>query len=161
MTPYLLRHAGSLFARALNKRVRVISLTTPPLARWALDTAVPVPATAADLTLGLILDHEHALAPVEKGPPGDASPALLDAFRATWGDRAQLCRFADGAITHSVTFACDGTLEQRALLVARMTAFLLSKHYGIAPDDGVVYWAGLGNRFLKPPGKSNILSLTN
>ena len=35
----------------------------------------------------------------------------------------------------SVVFECDGSLEQKSVLVARMTAFLISRHFNVDQDD--------------------------
>jgi U3 small nucleolar RNA-associated protein 22 len=141
----------NIISKALNKRARLVSVSSPGPKPWNVNSKPEVVNEGTDITIGLILDETHSLAQVEHGPLSDDTLKVAD-FKTLWGEKAELRRFKDGSITTSVVFECDGTLEQRGMLVARMTAFLLSKHFNATNEQGVVYWSGLGNRFLKPPG---------
>lgn len=144
----------------MNDRAKVIAVSAPGIAPWKCcgeDKVPDVSSEGHDFTIGMILDETTSLAQVEHGPPGD-DKKLVNEFRSIWGEKAELRRFKDGSITESVVFECDGTLEQRALLVARMTAYILSKHFNVNNENGVVYWSGLGNRFLKAPGSDIFLN---
>jgi U3 small nucleolar RNA-associated protein 22 len=152
LTNYFVRYIPEILNKALNDRIKLVSVSSPGIQPWKINEVVPeTESEAVDFTIGYVLDETLSLAQVEHGPSGNDLQNTKE-FRELWGEKAELRRFKDGSITESVVFECDGTLEQRALLVCRMTAFLLSKHFKVNNEQGVVYWSGLGNRFLKPPG---------
>jgi U3 small nucleolar RNA-associated protein 22 len=95
-----------------------------------------------EIIIGIILDTENCLRQVEKNTNNS-----LD-FKILWGQKAELRRFQDGSIVESVVFENNGSLHQKSLIVARMVAFLLHRHFNIESSN-IVYWAGLGNKYLK------------
>ncbi|KAJ3032596.1 hypothetical protein HDV00_007333 [Rhizophlyctis rosea] len=142
-----------ILKRALTNRALLVTAHMKALPDWPCDKE---PITYADVSspiyVGLVLDPENAIRVVEHGPPPEDS-AASDAFRAMWGEKAELRRFKDGSILESVVFDCDGTLDQRSLIVGRMVGFLLERHFGIAAKgESLTYWAGQFSRFIRAPG---------
>ncbi|KAI8911128.1 Nrap protein [Gorgonomyces haynaldii] len=151
-TQFVLEKVHQVLRKGLNKRCKAISVMSAYTLPWSVTKECPIKRDETNgIMIGLVLDPELSLEQVEHGPQGNMTEETKE-FSKLWGDKAELRRFKDGSIQTSVLFPSDGTLEQRALLVARMTAYLLQLHLGVSEDDGVSYWAGLGNRFLKPAG---------
>ncbi|KAJ3306633.1 hypothetical protein HDV03_004763 [Kappamyces sp. JEL0829] len=150
MAEFGLRKLYLILSSGLSDRTKCIAISCPPPSSWGIDEA-PVAQTPADITIGVVLDPDTSLRQVEHGPDADNVSAVKE-FKQLWGPRSEMRRFQDGTIKESVVFDCDGTMEQKILLVARMTAYLLSRHFQVGEDDGVTYWAGLGNKYVRSPG---------
>ncbi|KND02445.1 rRNA-processing protein UTP22 [Spizellomyces punctatus DAOM BR117] len=149
---YLLNFIPRLLKRALTNRVNLVCARCDALPPWSCDQAAPThESLGTPIYLGLILDTENAVRVVEHGPSADDIDAAEE-FRQLWGEKSELRRFKDGSILESVVFDCDGTIEQRSLVVGRMVGHLLHRHTGITPKDELTYWAGQFNKFIRAPG---------
>ncbi|KAK9814240.1 hypothetical protein WJX72_002757 [[Myrmecia] bisecta] len=62
---------------------------------------------------------------VDMGPPAD-SVLEAQAFRAFWGEKAELRRFADGNIAESVVWDCSPA--ERHLIIDRLLTYILLRH---------------------------------
>ncbi|KAJ3297816.1 hypothetical protein HK104_000070 [Borealophlyctis nickersoniae] len=149
---YLQHFIPKLLKRALTNRTKLVCARAESLPAWPCDQNPPVLEDEdIPIIVGLVLDVENSIRMVEHGPsPDDPTPAAE--FRELWGEKSEVRRFKDGSILESVVFDCDGTLDQRAMVVGRMVGHLLQRHIGVAPKEGMTYWAGQFNRFLKGPG---------
>ncbi|KAJ3312141.1 Nucleolar protein 6 [Boothiomyces sp. JEL0838] len=148
-TSFCLRQLYKILKQGLNKRVLSISVSTPRLKNWKINESGPNGNECTNITIGMILHPENSIKEVEQGPSGDDKEAVKE-FKRIWGGKSELRRYKDGSILESVVFSSDGSIQSRALLVARMTAYLLHFHFSVGEDDGVTYWAGLGNKYLNP-----------
>lgn len=94
---------AALLARGLGDRVALVVPETQ--ARPAQSVTEPVDAgeSGIDVRVGIHLVSEHASRLIDKGPLADAG-AEADAFRAFWGAKAELRRFADGSIRETVSW---------------------------------------------------------
>jgi U3 small nucleolar RNA-associated protein 22 len=151
VTPHVLKELYNVLQQGLNDRAFCIAISSDPIPVWSLGSETPNFQKATGVTIGVILNPETCLREVEHGPNSDDT-TKVEAFKRLWGQRSETRRFQDGSIKEAVVFECNGTIEQRSVLVARSTAFLLSRHFKVDQDDGVTYWAGLGNKFLKSFG---------
>jgi U3 small nucleolar RNA-associated protein 22 len=148
---FMLRKLYQILKNGLSDRTLCVSVSSPAVPTWQVDQKPPTNGDAMNITIGMILHPENSLRLVETGPDsGDTEK--VEAFRELWGPRTESRRFQDGTVTEAVIFDCDDSLQGRALLVARMTAYLLDRHFKVDEDAGVTYWAGLGNKYLKPLG---------
>jgi U3 small nucleolar RNA-associated protein 22 len=145
------RKMFSLLEAGLSDRVKAISVSCPVGQAWSIKEKFDVVSSFEDITVGIILHPENSLRQVEHGPSSEQTEEVAK-FKELWGARSQMRRFQDGTIKETVVFDCDGTIEQRSILVARMAAFLLTRHFQVGEEDGVTYWAGLGNKYIKSPG---------
>lgn len=84
------------------------------------------PAPGRRVELGVQLDAEHAWRQVDHGPPPEQAEAAA-AFRAFWGEMAELRRFRDGRVLESVVWPV-ATLAQRAALPRRVLQHALAHH---------------------------------
>lgn len=147
LSEHFARDCPTLLTEALANRIRLISVQQELPRNWAISS----PPTFKDLntamlTIGLILNPEHAVRLVDQGPPAEDTAASNE-FRKLWGSKAELRRFKDGSILESVVWDAKGA-EERNLIVGRAVQHLLQLHYGIKPRDAVVYWAGQLNTFI-------------
>ncbi|KAJ3320289.1 Nucleolar protein 6 [Boothiomyces sp. JEL0866] len=148
-TSFALRQIYQILKHGLNRRVLCISVSCPKIENWKINKSGPTGADSTNITIGMILHPEHSIKEVEQGPSGDDKEAVKE-FKKIWGGKSELRRYKDGSILESVVFSSDGSIQSRALLVARMTAYLLDYHFSVGEEDGVTYWAGLGNKYLNP-----------
>ena len=84
------------------------------------------------------LDPTAALRTLDMGPPADQADAAR-AFRAFWGDRAELRRFRDGAIAEAVVWEGGGAAD-RHLIVDRWSRGLGGAAGGRAAAGGGTLW---------------------
>jgi U3 small nucleolar RNA-associated protein 22 len=69
--------------------------------QW-LPTKAPPSPKEDHVTLGLLLDTDHAFSIVNMGPPAD-SPEAAE-FHSFWGEKSELRRFQDGSINEAVVW---------------------------------------------------------
>lgn len=141
-----------ILSMALTNRVCCISVWTASASRWSLDSPSSCSNSnqVENIMIGMVLEPEASLQQVEHGPISNNKEAVHE-FTSLWGPRSETRRFQDGSIRECVVFESDGSLAQKSVIVARMAAFLLMRHFKVNEDDGVVYWAGLGGRFISLP----------
>jgi U3 small nucleolar RNA-associated protein 22 len=127
--------AEAALARALGtraRRVRVLPRRLGGTAWWAAG-AGDAPATEAHALVALAcLDPEQAPRLVDLGPSAEDKPAAAS-FRAFWGDKAELRRFADGAICEAVVWG-DVAPAARHTLPGRAAAYALRRHLPAVAD---------------------------
>jgi U3 small nucleolar RNA-associated protein 22 len=127
--------AEAALTKALGSRARRVRVVARPLggASWWASGAGAWPADGVDgdgdqLLLLACLDPEQAARLVDLGPSAE-DKAAASAFRAFWGAKAELRRFADGAIAEAVVWADGGALPRlRAALPGRVAEYALKRH---------------------------------
>lgn len=79
------------------------------------------------MTLGLLLDTDHAFSILTMGPPADSSEAKE--FREFWGEKAELRRFQDGAINEAVVWEGCGQegMAAKRTICHQIIRYLLQK----------------------------------
>lgn len=98
---HLRREIHAAVAAALDTRAVAVDVRTPAPAPFALARRAPPRATSLTVTV----DVDPTLADrVLTAGPRDTDTAAAAAFRAFWGTRCSLRRFADGAIRHCVVW---------------------------------------------------------
>ncbi|KAJ2829515.1 U3 snoRNP protein [Coemansia erecta] len=127
---------------AVAAQHRIAQLLGAALARQTRLVAVHAGADAAfdDCTkavrrhvfvIGVVLGAD-ARRLVDLGPSPDAQPQDAARFRELWGDKAELRRFRDSSIRLATVWGANTMpMEQRALIVPRMLAFLLRRHFAV------------------------------
>ena len=90
-------------------------------------TKAPPTLNDHQVTIGLLLDTDHAHSIVTMGPPAD-NPEAAE-FRSFWGERSELRRFADGAINEAVIWekGNHGNVAGRRLICHQIIQHLLHK----------------------------------
>ncbi|XP_063539795.1 nucleolar protein 6 isoform X2 [Cydia strobilella] len=84
------------------------------------------------LCFGFVLNQEHALNIIDKGPAANLPEA--EEFRGFWGDKSELRRFQDGSITETCVWEGD-TLSERRSIPRQIVEYLLKTKYDIPPTD--------------------------
>lgn len=126
---YGIEHLLAVSAKALGTRAWGVAVTYgAEAAQWPLGESAPVPSRR--VALGVRLNAEHAWRQVEHGPVPDDSVACA-AFRAFWGEIAELRRFRDGRVLESVVWPIT-SLEERAALPRRVLRHALLRHGCVA-----------------------------
>ena len=80
------------------------------------------------MTIGLLLDTDHAFSIVNMGPPAD-SPEAAE-FHSFWGERSELRRFQDGSINEAVVWEEEsrgGGVAGKRLICHRIIQHLLHR----------------------------------
>ncbi|XP_017858430.1 PREDICTED: nucleolar protein 6 [Drosophila arizonae] len=138
--PQLLKLLTELLQKGLGKRVHAILPLETASKSWTVDTKAPI--IGRSLTLGLILDPEHAFEVLDKGPATNEDAEGAAEFRKFWGEKSNLRRFQDGSITEAVVWAAvtDAPSKKR-LIVRQIVLHLLEQHLQLEQSD-VHYIAG-------------------
>ncbi|CAG8529724.1 4466_t:CDS:10 [Paraglomus brasilianum] len=137
-----------LLSKALTDRVTLITTTHNNLPPWPVSSSPPSLATDASLYLCILLNHEQSTRLVDKGPPSNDEVAAEN-FQKLWGRKAETRRFKDGSIVESVVWEAK-SMEEKALIVRQMVLHLLNLHFRIGEYNGVYYWAGNLDEFIRP-----------
>ncbi|CAG8457739.1 9805_t:CDS:10 [Paraglomus occultum] len=137
-----------LLSKALTDRVTLITTTYNDLPPWPVSSSPPSLAADASLYLCILLNHEQSARLVDKGPPSNDEVAAGN-FRKLWGRKAETRRFKDGSIVESVVWEAK-SMEEKALIVKQMVLHLLNLHFRISEYNGVHYWAGNLDEFIRP-----------
>jgi U3 small nucleolar RNA-associated protein 22 len=95
---------------------------------------------SAHLQIGLVFSPTQANRVLDVGPSSEKTTAG-EAFRALWGNKAELRRFKDGSIAESVVWPISRP-EDAALIPSHIVKWLLLRHFAIAASDVHVRYAG-------------------
>uniref|UniRef100_A0A671KPG3 Nucleolar protein 6 n=1 Tax=Sinocyclocheilus anshuiensis TaxID=1608454 RepID=A0A671KPG3_9TELE len=128
----------SLLQRGLEERIHLLVHSLPQDPEWKVNSAPPKHKDQPPLSIGLLLNLEHALSVLERGPPAD-NPKAAE-FRQLWGSRSQLRRFQDGAITEAVLWS-SSSISQRRFIVLKIITHLLELHADI-PNSCIMFVGG-------------------
>ncbi|XP_030374020.1 nucleolar protein 6 [Scaptodrosophila lebanonensis] len=130
--PQLLRLLTDLLLKGLKKRVHAILPLETAVESWSVNSQAPT--IGQSLTLGFILDPEHASEVVEKGP--DALDLAAPEFRKFWGEKSTLRRFQDGTIVEAVVWGTStDSPSKKRLLTRQIVLHLLEHHLQLEAND--------------------------
>ncbi|KAB8342970.1 hypothetical protein FH972_022565 [Carpinus fangiana] len=115
----------SVLTRGLGNRITAIDVATPSCAVWSVGAAKPYISQEDVLTIRLSLDAHNAARVVDRGPAVEES-AEAASFKEFWGEKAELRRFKDGSIIHSVIWKS----EEPAGLLQDICIYLIDRHFG-------------------------------
>ncbi|KOS15490.1 hypothetical protein Malapachy_2735 [Malassezia pachydermatis] len=128
-----MRRLLAIGTQALRQRAHGLIAYHAPHTSYALD-APCTPDGRVDV--GVWLDAQHAWHQVDHGPSPDTPDA--SAFRAFWGDVAELRRFRDGRVLESVVWPVKNLAQRAALprhiLQYAWTFHACAKHVRFAGD---------------------------
>ncbi|PRW05744.1 nucleolar 6, partial [Chlorella sorokiniana] len=125
----------SLAKKALGNRARLVRVFRRTLPRSPaggggkpMKEGALVPEQE-HILLGVQVDATAALRTLDMGPPADRAKEAA-AFRAFWGDKAELRRFQDGAIAETVTWEDEeaGGVGTRHHIVDSIVSYILLRH---------------------------------
>ncbi|XP_050965256.1 nucleolar protein 6 [Labeo rohita] len=128
----------SLLQRGLGERIHLLVHSLPQDTEWLVGSAPPKHKDQPPLTIGLLLNLEHAFCVLERGPPAD-NPKAAE-FRQLWGFRSELRRFQDGGITEAVLWSGNSNCQRRFIPMMIIT-HLLKLHADI-PESCITFVGG-------------------
>ncbi|KAJ3190532.1 hypothetical protein HK101_008719 [Irineochytrium annulatum] len=140
-----------LISKGLQSRMKLLTADSEPTQSWSISTRNTADSVFPALRIGMILEPETGLKPLEVGPDLENVAAVSD-FRRLWGRKSESRRFQDGTICEAVVWETSGNAEDNATVTGKMAAFLISRHVGIAENEGVKIWGCSLAGFLKPLG---------
>ncbi|PIA19664.1 Nrap protein [Coemansia reversa NRRL 1564] len=89
--------------------------------------------------IGVIAEVSEARRLVDLGPNPEAQPQEAAEFRMLWGKRAELRRFRDGSIRLATVWGGNSmSFEARALILPRMLAFLMRRHFAVVAHPEIL-----------------------
>ncbi|XP_048484524.1 nucleolar protein 6 [Plutella xylostella] len=124
----------TLLAKGLGDRVHLILQVVENDFSWPVKESVDKAKNSdyeEKLSFGFILNAENAMNPVMKGPSANLPEA--EVFRSFWGDKSELRRFQDGAITEACVWRGGGAAERRGV-TGEIVQYLLALKYGITKE---------------------------
>lgn len=113
----LIAHISPILRRALSDRVYILHLAPSP----------------SGLTIGLMYNPSQATRVLDVGPSSNQT-VETEAFRALWGDKAELRRFKDGSISESIVWDIARP-EEASRIPGRIIQHILSRHLGLDDSD--------------------------
>lgn len=127
----------SVLRKGLNSRI--FSLIPIPIQpnSWQINESCPI--TNEKLSFGLIINPEHAIEVLNKGPQANQPEAEL--FKQFWGNKSELRRFQDGSITEACVWTNQtATLKSKRSICKQIVLHLLQHHFNILPNQ-IIYVA--------------------
>ncbi|KAI9885238.1 MAG: hypothetical protein M1823_002977 [Watsoniomyces obsoletus] len=128
----LYRKIYTILKKGLGDRVEDINLAWASLPPWPIKTAPKEPTNAIEVRI--VLDPANAGRSVDHGPSAENKKEAA-AFRAFWGEKAELRRFKDGSIIESLIWAGKTELD----VTWEIVSYLFKRHLKIEPETCEVY----------------------
>jgi U3 small nucleolar RNA-associated protein 22 len=120
-------HIYDILEKSLGDRAKVICLWTDSLSPRPLKSKSLNEAHSQQISIGLILDPENANRLVDHGPAAEMQEEAA-AFRAFWGDKAELRRFRDGSILESLVWSDQGSVVDQILVYSLSRHLKVTRH---------------------------------
>lgn len=125
----------SLLAKGLGNRADLIMPLMESNFKWPVKKSLDKEMSDGyeeKLAFGIVVNPENFNNTVQKGPAANLREA--EEFRAFWGDKSELRRFQDGAITETLVWAGE-TAADRRTVVKQIIDYLIDLKFGIPPSD--------------------------
>ncbi|GAB1211102.1 hypothetical protein ATERTT37_000214 [Aspergillus terreus] len=129
-----LRNQNSVYevlGRALGDRAELIYISGQSPRPWPLDAKPSRSKTHASISVGLILNSEHAMRVVDHGPSAEEKEEAAS-FRTFWGEKAELRRFKDGSIRESLVWSDQPSSPS---IVYQIVVYILNRHFNYVEED--------------------------
>lgn len=123
--------AAQVVRQGLGTRAKLVVVLPTTPSEWDIASSGAEPSQHIDI--GINFDAEHVNRVIDMGPPAEDTESA-DAFRAFWGDKAELRRFKDGSISESVVWEIARP-EDRALIPGNVVEWVLQRHLGVEAED--------------------------
>lgn len=142
----------NILTTGLGDRVKLIYPQYTEISAWPVTSSSP--KSRHSILVGLLLNAEHVGRIVDHGPPVEDKNAAA-AFRAFWGDKAELRRFKDGSIEESLIWkAADGQS-----ILDQIIRYVLQRHLGQGTADKLVFSGNSFDRLIPDLISSNPLAV--
>lgn len=124
----------SVLSKGLGDRVHAISLSWESSSPWQIKSVRPPKESKNGIEVRFVLDPANAGRSVDYGPSAENKKEAA-AFRAFWGERAELRRFKDGSILESLIWSSKSELD----FTWEIVFYLLKRHLKMEPETCDVY----------------------
>ncbi|XP_060804531.1 nucleolar protein 6 [Amyelois transitella] len=125
----------TLLRKSLGNRVDLILQMVDADFSWTVKKSpekAKMEGHEENLLFGLVLNPEHCINVVEKGPPANLPEA--EEFRLFWGEKSELRRFQDGSITETCVWDGETTQERRGI-TKQIINYLMKIKYDIPQSE--------------------------
>ncbi|KAL8759940.1 MAG: hypothetical protein Q9199_000408 [Rusavskia elegans] len=119
------------FCYGLGNRATLVYPQVPGTSVWPVASRASCSDDLTGTTIGLLLDPEHCLRTVDRGPSIEDKNASA-VFRKFWGDKAELRRFKDGTILESLIW---DTSDCKQPAINSIINHILSRHFGLIDQE--------------------------
>lgn len=119
------------FCYGLGNRAMLVYPQVPGTSVWPVASRASCSDDLTGTTIGLLLDPEHCLRTVDRGPSIEDKNASA-VFRKFWGDKAELRRFKDGTILESLIW---DTSDPKQPVINSIINHILSRHFGLIDQE--------------------------
>jgi len=125
-------HISQTLERALNSRATLHTFFVGSnILQWQVESSRP--KSSQKVEIGIMYNSSQAFRLVDHGPRPEDQIAS-EAFKAFWGDLAELRRFRDGRIVESVVWSINGPLD-RPSIPQQIIRHTLQRHHNVQADD--------------------------
>eukprot|EP00112_Aurelia_sp_Birch-Aquarium-sp1_P004342 Seg149.9 transcript_id=Seg149.9/GoldUCD/mRNA.D3Y31 product="Nucleolar protein 6" protein_id=Seg149.9/GoldUCD/D3Y31 len=131
--------------KGLGKRIKTLEVKTNGNVTWKIDSSPPK-SSLSDVTIGLLLNTDHAEDVLDMGPPADDPEAAE--FRKFWGEKSDLRRFKDGSINEAVLWEANNKSKKR-LVCKQVIEYLLQRFFKIQ-SLSIHYYMDQFDALIKP-----------
>ncbi|UZJ57076.1 hypothetical protein CBS101457_006396 [Exobasidium rhododendri] len=122
--------------RALNNRATLITIFRgSATTQWSFDS--PRPRQSHKVEIGIMFNATQAFRLVDHGPRPEDTIAS-EAYKAFWGDLAELRRFRDGRIVESVVWSVHAPLD-RSSIPQQIIRHILHRHHNLQREEIVFH----------------------
>ena len=124
----------------LGDRVKLIHPQITKDSSWRMTASNPSVNNRRVVVVGMLLDAKQSGRTVDRGPQAEDRNTAA-AFRAFWGEKAELRRFKDGSIRESLIWSIEKSNHN---ILDRIIAHVLRYHMGQETAEGINF---VGNAF--------------
>lgn len=124
----------------LGDRVKLIHPQITKDSSWRMTASDPSVNNRRVVVVGMLLDAKQSGRTVDRGPQAEDRNTAA-AFRAFWGEKAELRRFKDGSIRESLIWSIEKSNHN---ILDRIIAHVLRYHMGQETAEGINF---VGNAF--------------
>lgn len=124
-----------MLTTGLGDRIKLIHPQITKDSMWPLTTSNTSLNSRRVIVVGMLLDAEQSGRTVDHGPQAEDKNAA-SAFRAFWGEMAELRRFKDGSIQESLIWS---TADSSHNVLDRIVTYILRRHMGQETAEGIAF----------------------
>lgn len=145
----------NVLTTGLGDRAKLIHLQITTDQSWPVTVANPSLNSCYVVVVGMLLNAEQSRRVVDHGPQAEDKNAAA-AFRAFWGEKAELRRFKDGSIEESLIWS---TANSSHNVLDRIIAYILRRHMGPEVTEDIKFLGNAFEGFLPESITSNPLAI--
>lgn len=139
----------------LGDRVKLIHPQIVKDPAWPVTMSNPSINSDRVVVVGIFLNAEQSGRTVDHGPQAEDKNAAA-AFRAFWGEKAELRRFKDGSIQESLVWSSANSSHN---VLDRIVTYILLRHMGQETAEGTSFVGNVFQNLLPESTSSNPIAM--